>query len=105
MKLITYKNVTGQYERHTDGADAKPYYFGTIGTPSVKDHITFQGDTLEELEQDFKDAAMEYLETYGNNAHRISLPDSLYYILKKQAMLSGQSVTNYIRHTLASVVL
>ena len=28
MKIITYKNVTGQYERHTDGADAKePVWF------------------------------------------------------------------------------
>lgn len=104
MMTLMYKSVTGVYDIHQN-EDGTHYYFGTIGTPSAKEHITFEGETMEELEKDFKEAAEEYIADYGEKLHHIAIPASLYASLKEKASSQGQSVSSYVRHALASIVL
>lgn len=104
MMTLIHKSVMGVYDIHQN-EDGSQYYFGTIDTPSAKEHITFEGETMEELESDFKEAAEEYIADYGEKQHRITIPASLYATLRERASSQGQSVSSYVRHALASMVL
>lgn len=108
MNILTYKGYTGEYEMHCDGADAIPYYAGTIPDVKHKAVVIFEGETISELTEDFH-AAVDDCIANGykplQKNHRITISAALYSQLKERANKNGQSLTNYVNHVLASMVL
>lgn len=108
MDIITYKGYTGEYELYSDGVDAATYYAGTIPAVSHKAKVLFEGETINELIEDFH-AAVEDCIANGykpiNKTHRVTISPALYMQLKARASQSGQSLTNFVNHALATALL
>lgn len=59
---LEYKGFTGVFNWDND---TNVYYGDVI---NIRDTITFEGDTLEEVEQEFHNSVDDYLEFISNNA-------------------------------------
>lgn len=108
MRTITYKGIKGQYELCNDGNSGGDYYAGSI--PGISEAVVlFEGETKEEMEQDFRDAVDDCIARGFAQAkpqtHRITIPVELYDTLRKHAVSAGISVSAYAQRALASVVL
>lgn len=108
MRNITYKGITGRYELCNDDNGRASYYAGSI--PGIADAvILFEGETKEEMVQDFRDAvddciARGYTQVMPTT-HRITISFELYNSLRKRAASAGVSVSAYAQKALSSVVL
>jgi predicted HicB family RNase H-like nuclease len=102
--MIRYKGYSG--EAFYD-SEAKIFHGEVIG---LKDVITFQGTTVEEIEKAFKDSVNDYLEfcksrgeqpekPYSGNLH-IRLEPELHAKLAKEALLHSQSLNSFIAEKL-----
>jgi predicted HicB family RNase H-like nuclease len=102
--MMRYKGYAGQafYD-----ADAKLFHGEVIG---LKDVITFQGTTVEEIEKAFKDSIDDYIEfcktrgekpekPYSGNLH-IRLKPELHAKLAQEALLHNQSLNSFIAEKL-----
>ena len=98
--MIRYKGYAGKIEYIED---AKIFHGQVLG---VKDIITFQGTSVDELEKAFKDSVDDYLswcKERGENPDkpysgelRLRMPQDLHAQLAEAAELSGQSLNSFI---------
>ena len=107
MNKMKYKN----YEATVRFDEEADVFYGEI--INTRDVITFQGSSVEELKQAFKDSVEDYLEFCrerneepdkpfsGNFVLRIS--PELHHKLYKKAKLSGKSLNSLIEESLASI--
>lgn len=108
MNTLTYKGYTGEYELYNDGADSATYYAGSIPSVKHKAVVLFEGDTINELTEDFHSAVEECIANGyqpQEKKHRITVSAVLYRQLKARANQNGQSISNFVNHTLASALL
>jgi len=102
--MMRYKGYVGQVVYDDE---AKIFHGDVIG---LKDVITFQGKTVEELEQAFKDSVNDYLEwceelgekpekSFSGNL-RLRLSPELHAQLAAQAAVSGMSLNSLITEKL-----
>jgi predicted HicB family RNase H-like nuclease len=98
--MMKYKGYVGKVEYDSD---AKLFHGEVIG---LKDVITFQGKTVNELEKAFKDSINDYLEwceerdeepekPYSGKLH-IRLTPELHAQLAQEANLKGKSLNSFI---------
>lgn len=98
--MMKYKGYVGKVEYDSD---AKLFHGEIIG---LKDIITFQGKTVNELEKAFKDSINDYLEwceekgeepekPYSGKLH-IRLAPDLHAQLAQEAYLNGKSLNSFI---------
>lgn len=103
MKYKRYRGIVN-YDN-----DAKIFHGNVIGLNAV---ITFQGTTVEEIEQAFKDSINDYLEwceergktperTYSGNL-RLRLKPDLHAKLAQEAGIRGISLNSLILEKLAT---
>ena len=108
MNVLTYKGYTGEYELYNDGEGTATYYAGAIPAVSHKATVLFEGESIDELMEDFH-AAVEDCIANGykpkKQTHRVTISPTLYIQLKARASQSGQSLTNFVNHALASALL
>lgn len=108
METTKYKGYTGEYQLYDDGQGAATYFAGEI--PSVRKYaqVLFEGETIEELTEDFH-AAVDDCISRGyvpkEKLHRIAIPATLYEQLATRAKMSGLSFSRYVSHALASMTL
>lgn len=106
--MMKYKTYIGRVEYDDE---AKIFHGEVIG---LKDIITFQGTSVEELEQSFKDSIDDYLafckergekpEKPFSGTFNLRVPPDLHAKLVLNAQMMGISLNNYITHTLTQVV-
>ena len=87
--------------------DAHLFHGEIVGIRAV---ITFQGTTVEELEQAFKDSVDDYLdwckkrnkapERAHSGKFNLRIPPDLYVKIASQAALQGMSMNSYILNKL-----
>lgn len=97
---MKYKNYTGHVEYDDE---AKIFHGEVLG---IKDVVTFQGTTVDEIEQAFKDSVDDYLDfckERGEEPDRpfsgkfnLRIPPELHAQLSFEAQLEGESLNNYI---------
>jgi predicted HicB family RNase H-like nuclease len=102
--MMKYKGYTGHVEYDDE---AKIFHGEVLG---IKDVITFQGTTVDEIEQAFKDSVDDYLafcKKRGEEPDRsfsgkfnLRIPPELHAKLSCAAHLKGESLNNYIMQTL-----
>lgn len=107
--MMKYKGYTGHVEYDDE---AKIFHGDVLG---IKDVITFQGITVDEIEQAFKDSVDDYLvfcEERGEVPDRpfsgnfnLRLPSDLHAKLYIAARTHSQSLNSYITKLLRSHVL
>jgi len=105
---MKYKTYIGRVEYDDE---AKIFHGEVIG---LKDIITFQGTSVEELEQSFKDSIDDYLafckergekpEKPFSGTFNVRLSPDLHARLVLNAQMMGVSLNSYIKHTLTQVV-
>lgn len=105
---MKYKTYIGRVEYDDE---AKIFHGEVIG---LKDIITFQGTSVEELEQSFKDSIDDYLafckergekpEKPFSGTFNVRLSPDLHAKLVLNTQMIGVSLNNYIKHTLTQVV-
>jgi predicted HicB family RNase H-like nuclease len=98
--MMKYKGYTG-YVEYDD--EAKIFHGEVLG---IKDVVTFQGTTVDELENAFKDSIEDYLafcEERGEEPNRpfsgkfnLRIPPDLHAKLSIAAHTRGESLNNYI---------
>ncbi len=98
--MIKYKGYTGKVEY--DG-DAKIFHGEVLG---IKDVITFQGTSVQELEKAFKDSVDDYLDWCKERGEspdkpysgelRLRMSQELHSQLAQSAELRGQSLNSFI---------
>jgi predicted HicB family RNase H-like nuclease len=91
--------------------EAKIFHGEVVG---IKDTITFQGDSVNELEQSFKDSINDYLafcKERGENPDKpysgkfnLRISPSLHAKLSIIAKENKESINSYIAHTLERAV-
>jgi predicted HicB family RNase H-like nuclease len=102
--MMKYKGYTGQV---TYDDDAKIFHGEVIG---LKDVITFQGESVKELEQAFKDSINDYLEfchergenpekTFSGNI-RLRMNPKMHAHLALEAVKNGISLNDLITQKL-----
>jgi len=102
--MLRYKNYFGEV---AFDSEAKIFYGEVIG---IKDVITFQGETVKELEQAFKDSVDDYLlwckereeapeKTYSGKLHLRITPE-LHAHLALEALRNKISLNNLISEKL-----
>jgi predicted HicB family RNase H-like nuclease len=106
--MMKYKGYTG-YVQYDD--EAKIFHGDVLG---IKDVVTFQGTTVDEIEQAFKDSVDDYLafcKERGEEPDRpfsgkfnLRIPPDLHAKLSKAAQLRGESLNNYIAKMLQKLV-
>lgn len=106
--MMKYKGYTGHVEYDDE---AKIFHGEVLG---IKDVVTFQGTTVDEIEQAFKDSIDDYLvfcEERGEEPHRpfsgkfnLRIPPELHAKLTIAAQLQGESLNNYITNMLRKLV-
>jgi len=106
--MMKYKTYIGRVEYDDE---AKIFHGEVVG---LKDIITFQGTSVEELEQSFKDSIDDYLvfckargekpEKPFSGTFNVRLSPDLHAKLVLNAHMMGVSLNNYIKHTLTQVV-
>lgn len=98
--MMKYKSYTGHVEYDDE---AKIFHGEVLG---IKDVVTFQGTTVKEIEQAFKDSVDDYLafcKERGEEPDRpfsgkfnLRIPPTLHAKLSLQAKLNNLSLNNYI---------
>ena len=102
--MMKYKGYSGHVEYDDE---AKIFHGDVLG---IKDVVTFQGTTVDEIEQAFKDSVDDYLafcEERGEMPDRpfsgkfkFRIPPDLHAKLSLAAQLNGESLNNYITKVL-----
>lgn len=102
--MMKYKGYLGHVEYDDE---AKIFHGEVVG---LKDMVTFQGKTVEELEQAFKDSIDDYLawckkrrekpEKTFSGTFNLRIPPDLHAKLAIQAKTMGVSLNSYIAQTL-----
>jgi len=105
MTNLEYKGYLGSVEYDRDN---KQFYGKVLGMS--KDLILYEGNTIEELEQDFHDGIESYFEGCEemgikprksfNGALNIRIPSEIHCKLALLAENSGKSINAIIRDTL-----
>lgn len=105
---MKYKSYTG-HVKYDD--EAKIFHGEVLG---IKDVVTFQGLTVDEIEQAFKDSVDDYLafcKERGEEPDRpfsgkfnLRIPPDLHAKLSIEAQLHGESLNNYIAKMLQKFV-
>lgn len=98
--MMKYKNYAGHVEYDSD---AKIFHGEVLG---IKDVVTFQGRTVEEIEQAFKDSVDDYLDFCRKRGEEPDKPFSgkfnlrispeLHAKLSIAAQIEGESLNHYI---------
>lgn len=106
--MMKYKGYLGHVEYDDE---AKIFHGEVVG---LKDIITFQGKTVEELEQAFKDSIEDYLawckkrgekpEKTFSGTFNLRIPPELHAKLAIQAKTIGVSLNSYIAQTLLRAI-
>jgi predicted HicB family RNase H-like nuclease len=106
--MMKYKGYIGHVEYDDD---AKIFHGEVLG---IKDVVTFQGITVDEIEQAFKDSVNDYLafcKERGEEPARpfsgkfnLRIPPALHAKLSVAAQLKGESLNNYISQILQRFV-
>lgn len=106
--MMKYKTYIGRVEYDDE---AKIFHGEVIG---LKDVITFQGTSVEELEQSFKDSIDDYLafckergekpEKSFSGTFNVRISPDLHAKLVLNAQMMGVSLNNYVEHTLTQGV-
>lgn len=107
--MMKYKGYIGHVEYDDD---AKIFHGEVVG---LRDVITFQGKSVEELEQAFKDSVDDYLawckkrkekpEKTFSGTFNLRIPRDLHAQLALQAKAEGTSLNSYIAQTLRRAAL
>lgn len=102
--MMKYKGYTGHVEYDDE---AKIFHGDVLG---IKDVVTFQGTTVDQIEQAFKESVDDYLafcEERGEVPDRpfsgkfnLRIPPELHAKLSIAAQLQGDSLNNYITRML-----
>ena len=105
MNSLEYKGYYGSIECSTDD---KRLYGKVLGM--AKDSITYEGNTVEELENDFKDAIESYLEGCRelgiqprkgyNGILNIRIPSEIHSRIAMYAENHGTSINSFIRDSI-----
>ena len=106
--MMKYKGYTGHVEYDDE---AKIFHGEVLG---IKDVVTFQGTTVDEIEQAFKDSVDDYLTFCAERGEEPDRPFSgkfnlrispeLHAKLSIAAQLQGESLNNYITKMLQRFV-
>lgn len=106
--MMKYKGYTGHVEYDDE---AKIFHGEVIG---IKDVVTFQGKTVDEIENAFKESIDDYLafcKERGEEPDRpfsgkfnLRIPPELHAKLSIAAHLQGESLNNYINKVLTKWV-
>lgn len=106
--MMKYRGYTGHVEYNDE---AKIFHGDVLG---IKDVVTFQGTTVDEIEQAFKDSVDDYLafcRERGEEPDRpfsgkfnLRIPSDLHAKLSIAAQLQGESLNNYITKMLQRFV-
>ena len=107
--MMHYKGYIG----HVEYDDKAKIFHGEV--VGLKDTITFQGTTVEELDQAFKDSVDDYLawckkrgekpEKTFSGTFNLRIPPDLHAKLALQAKAMGTSLNAFSTHTLRQVAL
>jgi predicted HicB family RNase H-like nuclease len=106
--MMKYKGYTGHVEYDHE---AKIFHGEVLG---IKDVVTFQGTTVDEIEQAFKDSVDDYLafcmergeepDKPFSGKFNLRIPPELHAKLSIAAQLQGDSLNNYITKMLQRLV-
>ena len=106
--MMKYKG----YASHVEYDDEAKIFHGDV--LGIKDVVTFQGTTVDEIEQAFKDSVDDYLafcKERGEEPDRpfsgkfnLRIPPDLHAKLSIAAQLQGVSLNNYIAKMLQRLV-
>ncbi len=106
--MMKYKGYTGHVEYDDE---AKIFHGEVLG---IKDVVTFQGVTVDEIDQAFRDSVDDYLafcKERGEEPDRpfsgkfnLRIPSDLHAKLYIGAQLQGESLNNYITKVLQRFV-
>lgn len=106
--MMKYKGYTGHVEYDDE---ARIFHGEVLG---IKDVITFQGTTVYEIEQAFKDSVNDYLafcrergeepERPFSGKFNLRIPPELHAKLSLAAQTQGESLNNYITKILKRMV-
>jgi len=105
--MMKYKGYIG----HVEYDDKAKIFHGEVG---LKDIITFQGITVDELEKAFKDSVEDYLawckkrrekpEKTFSGTFNLRIPPELHAKLAIQAKTTGISLNSFISQTLLHAI-
>jgi predicted HicB family RNase H-like nuclease len=105
--MMRYKGYTGRVEYDDE---ARIFHGELIDT---RDVVTFQGTTVDEIEQAFRDSVDDYLDFCRERGERpdkpfsgrfvLRIPSELHHKLYLKAAQSGKSLNNWIVDVLKSV--
>lgn len=106
--MMKYKGYSGHVEYDDD---AKIFHGEVLG---IKDVVTFQGTTVDEIEQAFKDSIDDYLafcvkrgedpDKPFSGKFNLRIPPELHAKLSIAAQLQGESLNNYIAKALNRLI-
>lgn len=106
--MMKYKGYTGHVEYDDE---AKIFHGEVLG---IKDVVTFQGTSVNEIEQAFKDSVNDYLafckergeepEKPFSGKFNLRIPPNLHAKLSIEAELQGESLNSYITKMLQRLV-
>ncbi len=106
--MMKYKGYTG----HVEYDDEVKIFHGEV--LGIKDVVTFQGTTVDEIEQAFKDSVDDYLAFCAERGEdpdkpfsgkfNLRIPPELHAKLSIAAHLQGESLNNYIAKMLQQFV-
>ena len=106
--MMKYKGYTGHVEYDDE---AKIFHGEVLG---IKDVVTFQGTTVDEIEQAFKDSVDDYLAFCAERGEEpnkpfsgkfnLRIPPELHAKLSVAAQLQRESLNNYITKVLQRFV-
>lgn len=106
--MMKYKGYTGHVEYDDE---AKIFHGEVLG---IKDVVTFQGTTVDEIEQAFKDSVDDYLAFCAERGEEpdkpfsgkfnLRIPPELHAKLSVAAHLQGESLNHYIMKMLQRFV-
>lgn len=106
--MMKYKGYTGHVEYDDD---AKIFHGAVLG---IRDVVTFQGTTVDEIERSFKDSVDDYLAICAKKGEEpdrpfsgkfnLRIPPELHAKLSIAAKIQGESLNNYITKILQRLV-
>lgn len=106
--MMKYKGYTGHVEYDDE---AKIFHGEVLG---IKDVVTFQGTTVDEINQAFKDSVDDYLifclergekpNKPFSGKFNLRIPPELHAKLSIEAQIHGESLNNYITKMLKRFV-
>jgi predicted HicB family RNase H-like nuclease len=106
--MMKYKDYIGHVEYDDE---AKIFHGEVVG---LRDIITFQGKSVEELEQSFRDSIDDYLkwckergekpEKTFSGTFNLRIPPELHAKLAFQAKVMGISLNSYVTEKLRSIL-